>query len=89
VSSLDRTLYLNHSSKSQYTVTATSTGGREGTRSSTPTDETAPLNLKLTTPKAIGGRGDRGHNPEQLFAGGYSGKLNQNQYLYFDICMIN
>ncbi|KAF8482944.1 OsmC-like protein [Russula ochroleuca] len=55
-----------------YTVTATSTGGRDGTISSTPTDETAPLNLKLTPPKVLGGRGDRGHNPEQLFAAGYS-----------------
>jgi organic hydroperoxide reductase OsmC/OhrA len=57
-------------------VTATSTGGRDGSISSTPTDETAPLNLKLTLPKAIGGRGDSGHNPEQLFAAGYSGKSN-------------
>ena len=53
-------------------MTATSTGGRNGTISSTPTDETAPLNLKLTLPKAIGGRGDSGHNPEQLFAVGYA-----------------
>ena len=57
-------------------MTATSTGGRDGSISSTPTDETAPLNLKLTLPKAIGGRGDSGHNPEQLFAAGYSGKSN-------------
>jgi len=56
-----------------YKVTATSTGGRAGTISSTPTDgETAPLNLKFTVPKALGGRGDGGHNPEQLFAAGYS-----------------
>jgi len=56
-----------------YEVTATSTGGgRDGTISSTPTDATAPLDLKLTVPKAIGGRGDVGHNPEQLFAAGYS-----------------
>jgi organic hydroperoxide reductase OsmC/OhrA len=56
-------------------VTSTSTGGRDGTISSTPTDETAPLNLKFRTPKALGGNGESGHNPEQLFAAGYSGKL--------------
>jgi organic hydroperoxide reductase OsmC/OhrA len=66
-------------------VTATSAGGRNGTISSTPTDETAPLNLKFRTPKAIGGNGDSGHNPEQLFAAGYSGKL----YYYTDIGMMN
>ncbi|KAI0254132.1 OsmC/Ohr family [Lactifluus subvellereus] len=59
--------------KSVYEVTATSTGGgRDGTTSSTPTDGTAPLKLELAAPKAIGGRGDKGHNPEQLFAAGYS-----------------
>lgn len=58
--------------ESLYEVTATSTGGRDGTISSTPTDGTAPLNLKFAVPKAIGGRGDEGHNPEQLFAAGYS-----------------
>jgi hypothetical protein len=66
---------------SQYTVTATCTGGLDGTISSTPADETAPLNLKLTTPKALGGSGDSGHNPDQLLAAGYSGKLNQYSYL--------
>ncbi|KAI9429779.1 OsmC-like protein [Lactarius indigo] len=55
-----------------YEVTATSAGGRNGTISSTPTDGTAPLYLKFAAPKAIGGRGDEGHNPEQLFAAGYS-----------------
>ena len=67
---------------SQYTVTATCTGGLDGTVSSTPTDGTAPLNLKLTTPKAIGGSGESGHNPDQLLAAGYSGELNLCQYLY-------
>jgi len=56
-----------------YKVTATSTGaGRGGKISSTPTDETPHLNLNLALPKALGGRGDSGHNPEQLFAAGYS-----------------
>ena len=60
-------------------MTATSTGaGRAGKISSTPTDETAPLDLKLAVPKALGGRGDAGHNPEQLFAAGYSGRFESS-----------
>jgi len=56
-----------------YKVTATYTGGgRNGTISSTPTDGTPRLHLNLTAPKAIGGPGGDGHNPEQLFAAGYS-----------------
>jgi lipoyl-dependent peroxiredoxin len=51
-----------------YTARATSTGGRTGT-SSTPDDR---LNLKLDTPKELGGAGGPGTNPEQLFAAGYS-----------------
>jgi organic hydroperoxide reductase OsmC/OhrA len=65
-------------------VTATCTSGLDGTVSSNPTDETAPLNLKLTTPKSVGGSGDSGHNPDQLLAAGYSGKLNQ-RYHYTNI----
>ncbi|MFO7787422.1 MAG: organic hydroperoxide resistance protein, partial [Halospina sp.] len=30
------------------------------------------LNVKLTTPKELGGAGGEGTNPEQLFAAGYS-----------------
>jgi Ohr subfamily peroxiredoxin len=30
------------------------------------------LDLKLTTPKELGGAGGEGANPEQLFAAGYS-----------------
>ena len=59
-------------------VTATSKVGRDSTISSAPTDETAPLNLKFTVPKALGGRGDSGHNPEQLFAAGYSSSVEFN-----------
>ena len=51
-----------------YTAHATSTGGREG--SSTSSD--GVLDLKLTTPKEMGGNGATGTNPEQLFAAGYS-----------------
>ena len=51
-----------------YTATATSTGGREGTSRSSD----GVLDVKLTTPKELGGNGATGTNPEQLFAAGYS-----------------
>jgi Ohr subfamily peroxiredoxin len=51
-----------------YKTTATATGGRDG-RSKT-TD--GALDVKLTTPKELGGQGGDGNNPEQLFAAGYS-----------------
>ena len=51
-----------------YTAHATSTGGREGS-SKTPD---GALDVKLTTPKQLGGNGAAGTNPEQLFAAGYS-----------------
>lgn len=51
-----------------YTARATSTGGRHGTSQ---TDDKV-LDLTLTTPKALGGDGATGTNPEQLFAAGYS-----------------
>jgi lipoyl-dependent peroxiredoxin len=51
-----------------YTAHATSTGGREGTSRSSD----GVLDVKLTTPKELGGNGAVGTNPEQLFAAGYS-----------------
>ena len=51
-----------------YTAHATSTGGREGTSKS----DDGVLDVKLTTPKGLGGNGATGTNPEQLFAAGYS-----------------
>ena len=54
--------------KKVYTAQATSTGGRTGT-SKTPDGK---LDLKLSTPKEMGGDGGAGTNPEQLFAAGYS-----------------
>ena len=51
-----------------YRAHAKSTGGREG-RSITSDDG---VNVKLTTPKEMGGGGAVGTNPEQLFAMGYS-----------------
>jgi Ohr subfamily peroxiredoxin len=51
-----------------YTAHATSTGGREGVSKSSD----GVLDLRLSTPKELGGAGGPGTNPEQLFAAGYS-----------------
>ena len=51
-----------------YTAHATSTGGRAGTSKS----DDGALDVRLTTPKGLGGNGAVGTNPEQLFAAGYS-----------------
>lgn len=51
-----------------YRATATATGGREGSASSSDN----ALNVKLSTPRELGGAGGDGTNPEQLFAAGYS-----------------
>ncbi|MEX5343386.1 organic hydroperoxide resistance protein [Pseudomonas sp. I2] len=51
-----------------YIAEATSTGGRDGTSRSSD----GKLDVKLSTPKALGGAGGEGTNPEQLFAAGYS-----------------
>ncbi|MBC3869122.1 organic hydroperoxide resistance protein [Undibacterium oligocarboniphilum] len=51
-----------------YTANATATGGRDGRAMS----DDQQLDVKLTTPKALGGAGGDGTNPEQLFAAGYS-----------------
>ena len=50
-----------------YTAHASATGGRDGQASS----DDGLLNVKLATPKEMGGAGG-GVNPEQLFAAGYS-----------------
>ncbi|HEY5849181.1 MAG TPA: organic hydroperoxide resistance protein [Lysobacter sp.] len=57
--SLDKVLYTAH---------ATATGGRDGRAVSSDN----VLDLKLTTPRELGGAGGDGTNPEQLFAAGYS-----------------
>lgn len=54
--------------KALYTATATATGGREGAAKSSD----GVLDIKLSTPKELGGAGGPGTNPEQLFAAGYS-----------------
>jgi osmotically inducible protein OsmC len=51
-----------------YTAHATSTGGREGSSKSSD----GALDVRLSTPKELGGAGGPGTNPEQLFAAGYS-----------------
>lgn len=51
-----------------YTAHATAKGGREGVA----TSDAPVLELKLSTPKELGGTGGDGTNPEQLFAAGYS-----------------
>jgi osmotically inducible protein OsmC len=52
----------------KYRTTATAAGGRDG-RSAT---ADGSLDVKLTTPKELGGGGGAGNNPEQLFAAGYA-----------------
>ncbi|MCQ4258467.1 organic hydroperoxide resistance protein [Stutzerimonas stutzeri] len=54
--------------KPLYTATATATGGRDGRAVSSDN----VLDVKLSTPRELGGQGGDGTNPEQLFAAGYS-----------------
>jgi lipoyl-dependent peroxiredoxin len=51
-----------------YTTSATATGGRDGVSRSVD----GKVDVKLSTPKELGGAGGEGTNPEQLFAAGYS-----------------
>lgn len=51
-----------------YRAHAQATGGRDGRAVSSDN----VLDVKLTTPKELGGAGGTGTNPEQLFAAGYS-----------------
>lgn len=57
--SIEKVLYRAH---------AKATGGRDGQAVSSD----GVLDVKLTTPKELGGAGGTGTNPEQLFAAGYS-----------------
>jgi lipoyl-dependent peroxiredoxin len=52
----------------KYTTSATATGGRDGRA----TTKDGNFDVKLATPKELGGGGGQGNNPEQLFAAGYS-----------------
>ena len=51
-----------------YRASAKATGGRDGRAVSSDN----ALDVKLSTPKELGGAGGDGTNPEQLFAAGYS-----------------
>lgn len=52
----------------KYTTSATATGGRDGSAAT----EDGAFEVRLATPKELGGAGGPGNNPEQLFAAGYS-----------------
>ncbi|MGB7786602.1 MAG: organic hydroperoxide resistance protein [Salinimicrobium sp.] len=54
--------------KTLYSTTATNEGGREGHVS---TDD-GNIDLKLSMPESLGGKGGDGANPEQLFAAAYA-----------------
>ena len=54
--------------KALYTSTVTATGGRGNGTAKSPD---GLVDLKIGTPKELGGKDD-GYNPEQLFAAGYS-----------------
>lgn len=51
-----------------YTAQATTTGGRDGHAVTSDNK----LDVKLSTPRELGGADGEGTNPEQLFAAGYS-----------------
>jgi Ohr subfamily peroxiredoxin len=51
-----------------YKTSAKATGGRDGTAATLD----GALDVKLATPKELGGGGGPGNNPEQLFAAGYA-----------------
>ena len=51
-----------------YRATAKASGGRDGRAVSSD----GQLDVRLTTPKELGGAGGDGTNPEQMFAAGYS-----------------
>ncbi len=52
----------------KYRTTASATGGRDGAAKT----EDGTFEVKLSTPKELGGAGGDGANPEQLFASGYA-----------------
>ncbi|MFZ3484745.1 organic hydroperoxide resistance protein [Sphingomonas sp. 3-13AW] len=52
----------------KYRTSATATGGRDGTARATD----GRFEVRLSTPKELGGAGGEGTNPEQMFAAGYA-----------------
>ncbi len=51
-----------------YKTSATATGGRDGHAAT----KDGAFEVKLSTPKELGGAGNPGNNPEQLFASAYA-----------------
>src|ERR1700735_58197 len=51
-----------------YRTSAIATGGRDGSAAT----KDGSFEVKLSTPKELGGGGGPGQNPEQLFAAGYA-----------------
>jgi osmotically inducible protein OsmC len=51
-----------------YRTSAVATGGRDGSAAT----QDGSFEVKLSTPKELGGGGGPGQNPEQLFAAGYA-----------------
>ncbi len=51
-----------------YTTSARASGGRDGQAGTTD----GSFEVKMSTPKELGGKGGDGVNPEQLFASGYA-----------------
>jgi lipoyl-dependent peroxiredoxin len=51
-----------------YKTSATAAGGRDGHAAT----KDGAFDVKLSTPKELGGAGNPGNNPEQLFAAGYA-----------------
>lgn len=58
--------------KTLYTADVTVTGGRSN---GTATSNDKQLDIHLGSPKELGGTGEHGTNPEQLFAAGYAACL--------------
>lgn len=54
--------------KTLYKATVTASGGREGHVKS----EDGVIDMNLSAPKGLGGKGEKNTNPEQLFAAGYA-----------------
>lgn len=54
--------------KTLYKAKVTTSGGREGHLKS----DDGILDMKVSMPKGMGGKGEKHTNPEQLFAAGYS-----------------
>jgi osmotically inducible protein OsmC len=52
----------------KYSTSAVATGGRDGSARTTD----GSFQVKLATPRELGGAGGEGQNPEQLFAAGYA-----------------